>query len=211
MVNNSNDTKEKILMTAKELFGKNGFDGVSVRDIAQAASVNVASINYHFNNKNTLFQEVFISSHTWLEDEIQNFVDQNPNINLKDLTWLTLNLFLENGALLLNTFRIFLSEQLDVPEEFHEKHHADGPPGSETFLGILNKEVSEQVSLDRKQWAIRTIFCHLFHMGMIVNTAYMGSKNRCSYQEWMEKDVLEKDTHEMVEAITFHLKTKYKV
>jgi AcrR family transcriptional regulator len=98
---NSFDTRSKILCIANDLFGRNGFDGVSIRDIAQAADVNVASINYHFTNKNKLFQEVFLASHAWLENEIAQFA-KNPEITVSELTWSTFNLFLDNGPMLLN-------------------------------------------------------------------------------------------------------------
>lgn len=51
-------TREKILVAARELFAKDGFEAVSVRDVTTAADVNLASINYHFGNKQGLIQEI---------------------------------------------------------------------------------------------------------------------------------------------------------
>jgi len=42
----SDDTKDKIIKAAKILFASKGYEGTSVRDIAKAAEVNVASVNY---------------------------------------------------------------------------------------------------------------------------------------------------------------------
>ena len=50
--------KEVILQSAIKLFGTNGFEGTSVRDIATDASVNVAMINYYFGSKEKLFESV---------------------------------------------------------------------------------------------------------------------------------------------------------
>ena len=53
-------TREKILKSAWKLFAKDGFEKVSVRDITQHADVNLASVNYHFGNKDGLIQEIVI-------------------------------------------------------------------------------------------------------------------------------------------------------
>src|SRR6476620_12450228 len=50
-------TRERILRTAERLFAERGFNGVSVRELAAAAQVNIASIGYHFNNKEGLLSE----------------------------------------------------------------------------------------------------------------------------------------------------------
>jgi AcrR family transcriptional regulator len=52
------DTKSRILDTAENLFGLNGFDAVSLRDITTKAGVNLAAINYHFQSKDTLVDAV---------------------------------------------------------------------------------------------------------------------------------------------------------
>src|SRR5215831_20163853 len=52
-------TRERILRTGERLFAERGFNGVSVRELAAAAQVNIASIGYHFNNKEGLLSEVY--------------------------------------------------------------------------------------------------------------------------------------------------------
>lgn len=51
------DTREEIINAALELFSEKGFDSVSVRDVTQKASVNLASVSYHFGNKDGLIKE----------------------------------------------------------------------------------------------------------------------------------------------------------
>lgn len=48
----------RILNTAEELFSKRGFEGVTLRQIASAAGVDVALANYHFGRKRVLFDAV---------------------------------------------------------------------------------------------------------------------------------------------------------
>lgn len=52
------DTSTRILRAAEQLFGEVGFDGVSMRDIAQQADVNKALVFYHHDNKAELFRRV---------------------------------------------------------------------------------------------------------------------------------------------------------
>ena len=53
------DTREHLLDTAETLFAQRGFYGVSVRDITQAADVDVSMVNYHFGTKQELIAAVF--------------------------------------------------------------------------------------------------------------------------------------------------------
>src|SRR5262245_28076696 len=52
-------TRDRILRTAERLFAERGFNGVSVRELAAAAQVNIASIGYHFESKEGLLSEVY--------------------------------------------------------------------------------------------------------------------------------------------------------
>jgi AcrR family transcriptional regulator len=52
-------TRDRILRTAERLFAERGFNGVSVRELAAAAQVNIASIGYHFKSKEGLLSEVY--------------------------------------------------------------------------------------------------------------------------------------------------------
>ncbi len=54
-----NDKQLAIINTAEKLFSTTGFDGTSVRDIANAAGINVAMISYYFGSKEKLMEAVF--------------------------------------------------------------------------------------------------------------------------------------------------------
>jgi AcrR family transcriptional regulator len=49
------DTRERILLNARELFARNGFDRTSVRSIAGAAGVDGALVHHYFGTKQQLF------------------------------------------------------------------------------------------------------------------------------------------------------------
>lgn len=47
--------RERLLAAALDIFGRNGFDGASTRQIAEAAGVNLQAINYYFGSKQGLY------------------------------------------------------------------------------------------------------------------------------------------------------------
>ncbi|MDF2190816.1 TetR family transcriptional regulator [Paraflavitalea sp. CAU 1676] len=67
------DKREHILLVAEDLFAVKGFDGSSVRDIANQAGVNLAMISYYFGSKENLLKELiefrFRSSVVALEEK----------------------------------------------------------------------------------------------------------------------------------------------
>lgn len=52
-------SRERILQKAERVFGAYGFDGASMRQVAEAADVPVALVSYHFGSKEGLYRSVF--------------------------------------------------------------------------------------------------------------------------------------------------------
>ena len=52
-------TKERLLQAACEVFAEKGFRDTTVAEICEAAEANIASVNYHFGDKETLYTEVW--------------------------------------------------------------------------------------------------------------------------------------------------------
>lgn len=53
------DSKQQIIVdAAKALFGEKGYESTSVRDIAELAGTNAASISYYFGSKEELFRAI---------------------------------------------------------------------------------------------------------------------------------------------------------
>jgi AcrR family transcriptional regulator len=52
------DAKTRLLTAAAQLFARRGYDGTSVRAIAQRAKVNLGAITYHFGSKHALYEAV---------------------------------------------------------------------------------------------------------------------------------------------------------
>lgn len=52
-------TKDRILYAAMALFSQRGYDGVSVRDIAQEVNIKASSLYKHYENKEAILESIF--------------------------------------------------------------------------------------------------------------------------------------------------------
>jgi AcrR family transcriptional regulator len=71
----TNTKRPAIVQVATSLFATRGIDGVSMRDIAQAAGVREAAIYRHFASKEELTREIFLSWYGWYSAELQRIVN----------------------------------------------------------------------------------------------------------------------------------------
>jgi AcrR family transcriptional regulator len=199
------DTRERILKVASDLFAKNGFNGTSVRDLAKNANVNLSAINYHFSNKENLYFEVFKFNHTWLADSI-NQIGEDESLDLREFTWRVYSYFLENGDALMNTFKIFLADDLELPQDTFGEDQNFGPPGSEAFLKVITRDV-EDIPFWGRHWAMRMIFGNIVHFGVSMNTSFM--KEKCAQHPYLGPDEKKKSLYQLVEAILNYLKENH--
>jgi len=70
------NTREKILDAAEELFSQNGFSATSVRAITNRAEVNLAALNYHFGSKDGVIDSVFARRIEPLNNERLRLLDE---------------------------------------------------------------------------------------------------------------------------------------
>src|SRR4029077_305656 len=56
------NTRDKILNAAGEVFAEQGFEGATIRAITHRAGVNVAAVNYHFHDKAELYARLIFDA-----------------------------------------------------------------------------------------------------------------------------------------------------
>tara|TARA_R110000868_G_scaffold159_2_gene1577 strand:+ start:143425 stop:144240 length:816 start_codon:yes stop_codon:yes gene_type:complete len=80
---------ERILDSAEELFSQHGYDGVTIRQIAKSAKVDVALANYHFGKKLDLFHAVFDRRAALLSDTrrkvLQDILNKDGELTLEQI------------------------------------------------------------------------------------------------------------------------------
>ena len=69
-----NDKQIQIMEAAERLFADHGFAGTSVRDIAEAAGVNLAMISYYFGSKEKLMEAMFQHRGNYLKMQLQSLL-----------------------------------------------------------------------------------------------------------------------------------------
>lgn len=199
-----NETKEKILEAAETLFAEKGFDGASVREIAKRADVNLAAINYHFQNKQNLYLEVYKRNHAWMESEV-NKLGQEEGIDSKEFSWNLYQLFVTHSSKLMNTYKLILTNSVDFSGLSQEAQEIQfSPPGEETFLKIITKDVGEDIPMEGRHWAVRMIFSDLIHFGVFMGTSLMREK--CKHIKYFSPEEKKKSIYALVEAILSYLK-----
>ncbi len=65
-------TKARILAAAEAVFAAKGFQGASTREIAARAGVNISSLHYHWESKETLYFTVFRNIYDQIVDLLRN-------------------------------------------------------------------------------------------------------------------------------------------
>ena len=76
--------EEKIKSAARELFHRKGYAGTKSRDIANAAGINVAMLNYYFRSKQKLFDLIMLESlQHFLSSMSDVFNDEKTDLDTK--------------------------------------------------------------------------------------------------------------------------------
>ena len=109
-------TKKLIVDTATEVLRKNG--RITVKDISDESGVNIASVNYHFNDKesllriiiNNIFDEVIASSKEIREES------EAKDISVEDTVRMILDLLYEFFDKNYGIIRYILSEDFNVAD-----------------------------------------------------------------------------------------------
>jgi AcrR family transcriptional regulator len=72
-------TKARILTAAEEVFAAKGFAGASTREIAAMARVNISSLHYHWESKETLYFAVFQNIYDRILDLVRRAMPAQPD------------------------------------------------------------------------------------------------------------------------------------
>ena len=62
-------TRDRLIEAAGELFAEKGFKETTVRDIIERAGANLAAVNYHFGDKERLYEEVILHILNGIKEE----------------------------------------------------------------------------------------------------------------------------------------------
>ncbi len=158
-------TVDRIIDVSRELFAKKGYAATSVREISEKAGVNISAINYHFGNKQKLFNQIIQRSHQEMYRNVEQSCFSDETISVEEFALKMYELFLKKRTRLLHTFKILIGENSFINKET-QALCSSGPPG-EVFLIALFKRDYPNISEGRLSWASRCLFIHCIHMVLL--------------------------------------------
>lgn len=182
-------TEEKIREAAKHVFIAKGFDGCTSREIAKAAGMNVALVNYYFCSKKQLFKLIF-------ETAMEDFMLSTVEVFRKDLSLESkMRIFIEREF-------EFLTMHPDIPR-FILSELSRGDKCEFDHAGILDKIAStgvfEELLEAQEKGVIRKIDLTNLMLMIMSNCHYpfmakplMKYLNSLSEEEYQERLMLQK-------------------
>ncbi|NLO70381.1 MAG: TetR/AcrR family transcriptional regulator [Porphyromonadaceae bacterium] len=72
-------TEEKIKIAAEKLFMEQGFSSTRTRDIADAADINLALLNYYYRSKKNLFDTIMMEKLDMFFDTMLDVISENQD------------------------------------------------------------------------------------------------------------------------------------
>jgi AcrR family transcriptional regulator len=132
------DTRERILDVALELFNDQGYDGTSLREIAERLGITKAALYYHFERKEDILLELHLRLHA-LGRDVLDRIDQAGDERAVTTLWPTLiDGFIDE---LMRNRDLFILHQRNQAA-FHaivdnERHQAENEDIEERFRRLL--------------------------------------------------------------------------
>lgn len=129
-----------ILKSATRLFTDKGFNGISMREIAEASHMTKAALYYHFQNKDELLREIFLVYLQESESRLQWIFKQSipATARIKAMVETIMDETPDN----LGVIHLIFAESPHLGEEFRqeigEKYH-------QLFLGSIESLLSEAI------------------------------------------------------------------
>jgi AcrR family transcriptional regulator len=80
-----NEKQVQIMETAEILFAEKGFNGTSVRDIAEKANVNLAMVSYYFGSKDKLLEALFSYRGEHLKLKLESIIEDKAYGSLEKM------------------------------------------------------------------------------------------------------------------------------
>lgn len=194
------NTKDHILCCAREEFGRKGFHGVAVRDLAALAEVNISAINYHFGSKECLFNEVLKQSYQQIDLLIAQLCPAGCELSFPELALRIFDLFIEHRQSMLSVFRILLGDRTHFNSEAQQLCEA-GPPGGDVLRRSLQR-IHPDVSEEQLAWGVRSLFVLCLHSALFFELNGCHNAN----SSWSYKQ-LQFEIELQVNAILGQLKT----
>lgn len=201
---NLNDKQQHILSTAEQLFACKGFDGTSIRDIAEAASVNLAMISYYFGSKEKLMQALFEERTQHIALRFENLI-QNEKLNAWEKLCLIIDDYIERVKEKQQFFKIMLHEQVLEKNTLIAELLNDLKQKNTAFMELIIKE-GQKKKLFKKGVDIVLL------TNTMTGVAMQTLLNKAIYKKYHGLEALSEEAFDKLlkEKTSNHIKALYK-
>jgi AcrR family transcriptional regulator len=156
------DTRERILDVALDLFTEQGYDGTSLRQIAEQLGVTKAALYYHFESKEDILRALHMRLHDFGRDALLKMGEEPVTLGLWE------QLLDQIVGQMLGQRKIFLMHERNqaVLEKLHrEDHDAEHEDIQNQFRRVLNDTRLPVRDRVRMAASFGVIFSSLFLAG----------------------------------------------
>lgn len=147
------DTGARILQAAGPVFAERGFRAATVRDICRRAGVNLASVNYHFGDKQKLYIETVRYAHRLRVEQVplpKWPEDAAPRAKLAVFVRTMMSRMLGSDAQPWQ-HRLLMREVLDPTEACRQMVHDYFRPHEKILRSILDEMLPPGIAKPRRQ------------------------------------------------------------
>lgn len=198
-------SRERLLHAALNLFAHQGFAKTSTREIAEAAGTNLAAIKYYFGDKAGLYRAVFFDLQSKPEEEIRRYADESMSLRdaLRGLYFGFLEP-LKQGELTTLCMKLHMREMLEPTGLWAEEIDQGIRPMHEALLKVLSRHLGVAQPDDELQRLAVCIFAlgvHL-HVGRDVTDALAPALTATpeALDRWMDTLVMYAEAMVQAEA-----------
>ncbi len=184
----SNNTEQKILNAAQEIFHIKGFDGARMQAIADKANINKGLLHYYFKTKDSLFEKVFSTTFRKVLEQLELILLKKIPLDQK-IDFIIdgyMDMLSKNSALP----RFVMNELSKNPNQFITKHiNKNMENAFFVFEQTVEKEVRAKKirPIDARQLCINIISMSIFpFMGKPILQVVVGIGNK-EYQMLLQE------------------------
>ncbi len=199
-----NEKHIQILDTAENLFASKGFEGTTVRDIAEKAGINVAMISYYFGSKEKLMVALFEHKTGHIKMRVESLLKDNSITPLQKINMLV-DEHIERALQQQKFYKIMICEQVVNKNPVVLSLLNDVKIRNASIIGDLIKD-------GQKKGAFKKKIDVVLMLSTMIGTVNQMMINKSHYKEFNNINNLTDVKYEelLKEKLSTHVKSLFK-
>lgn len=199
-----NEKQLQIIETSECLFARKGFDGTSVRDIAEEAGINVAMISYYFGSKEKLMEAIFEVKIGRVQMRVEELL-KDTSLAPLDKVYILVDEHIERVMRSQQFYRIMICEQ--------SSNNNPAIMSKVKQLKIKNVQlITDLIKEGQKKGDFKKKVDVVLLLNTMVGTVWQTIISKDHYREFFNAQSLSDEEYEKLlkKKLTLHIKTLFK-